>query len=413
LNSTASDHCLISKTLVKLGFGKSKKEESSFSINVFNSIAPIQADWDALVPSNHPLSSACYQIYESTSPSSISYRYAIVYHSQKTVMCVAFQVVRVKPENLRPPQMNEFLKYATHLMLNMHEILLLVCGNVFKDGLAGFYYQLEGLSTDQASELLTKCIEQVDKQEGLSAIMLKDLPNNGFNTPNLLKIERLEDDISMFMDINPLWKSLDDYQADLSKKYVARAKKILASASDIEVKEMGLGDIEANKKTLHTLYAQVLKHQAFTFGALKEDYFVEVKKHYGDAFSLKGLYLNGKLVAFFSTITHANELEVHYIGMDYAFNHSHNLYFYIHFLVLQQAIEQKKASLDMGRTSLEAKAILGCKPRYNATYISFKNSLAECSYGYFKKNLSESDSWKTRNPLKEVTPLQLSAIREN
>lgn len=405
----STEDCILAKTLISLGLCKTKKTPQQYEIKIFDSIEPICEDWDKLIPSNHSLSSTCYCIYEQSSPKNISYRYALVFENNKPVLAAVFQSIRIKPENLRSPQKSKFLKYITELMLNLHEILILVNGNVYKDGLEGVYYDQNKLDSEKANELFKNCIDLIDKKDCVSAVMLKDFPSD-FSPTTSTKNIKLEDDISMNLSVDAKWKSLDDYVNDLSKKYKARAQKILLSRNEIIIRELNLDQIEANKYEIHSLYNQVVARQSFTFGHLNENYFPATKTYLGDKLILKGLYLNDKLVAFYSAIEHDSKLEVHYVGIDYEYNQSHNLYFNIHFLALQDAILKKKSTLEMGRTTLEAKAILGCKPQYNNTYLEFKNSFAECCFGYFKKNLTESDSWKTRNPLKVAGKEQLAVI---
>ena len=405
----STENCILARTLVSLGFCKTKNVPQQYEIRIFDSIEGFREEWDKLIPVDHSLSSTSYCIYEQSSPKNISYRYALVSENNKPVLGAVFQSIRIKPENLRSPQKNKFLKYITELMLNLHEILILVNGNVYKDGLEGLYYDKNELDAEKANELFKNCIDLIEKKDGISAVLLKDFPTNIIPTTSTKNI-KLEDDILMNLSLDASWESLDNYINDLSKKYKARAQKILLSGKEIAIRELNSEQIEINKHEIHTLYNQVVARQPFTFGNLNENYFPAVKTYLGDKLSLKGLFLNDKLVAFYSTIEHDSKLEVHYVGIDYEYNQSHNLYFNIHFLALQDGILKKKSTLEMGRTTLEAKAILGCKPQYNNTYIEFKNSFAECCFGYFKKNLAEPDSWKTRNPLKAVVNHQLASI---
>lgn len=405
----STENCIVSKTLVSLGLCKTEKTPQQYEIQIFDSVTPIKDDWDKLIPPNHSLSSSCYNIYEQASPENINYRFALVTENDVPILGAIFQVIRIRPENLRGTHKNKFTKHVTELMLNLHEILVLVNGNVYKDGLEGLYFDRTKLAPNQANELLNNCIDMIDKKDCLSAVMLKDFPSD-LIPPSIPKSIKLDEDISMKFVLNPDWNSLQDYISSLSKKYMARAKKILLSGYEMTVKEFSSADIEANKTEIHALYNQVVSRQSFTFGHLNENYFPAVKTYLGAKLTLKGLYINEKLVGFYSTIDHDSELEVHYVGIDYDYNQSHNLYFNIHFWALEDAILKRKKTLEMGRTTLEAKAILGCKPHYNNTYLIFKNSFSEYCFGYFKKNLSESDSWKTRNPLKTVSSEQLAVV---
>ncbi|MBC7389373.1 MAG: hypothetical protein H7329_09195 [Opitutaceae bacterium] len=406
MNSTFFE-CPISKALNCLGlFTEEEKDEN---IVILNTLANHAVDWDQLIPKNHYLSSESCLANEKSYPKNIKALYAIIYKDKKPVFCSKFQDVRITSENIRKHKRGEFVRIATNLVLNIYELNLLVCGNVFKDGLTGFYYDHSVFNIEEANAALLKAIEKITRKECFSGVMLKDVPN-GFGFANDNRNFSFDNDISMNMDILPEWNSLEDYQKDLSKKYAARAKKILLSASEVIVRDFPLSDILNYTSELHNLYKQIIKHQSFVFGTLEENYFEEMKKAFPHSYSVKGMFLDNKLVGFYSTFENTNELEVHYVGIDYTFNSSHNLYFLIHFLTLKEAIEKRKSYLNMGRTSLEAKAILGCLPKYNNTFIHFLNPLAEKAFHYFKQNLSESDNWKTRNPLKVGGKLEEAVV---
>lgn len=407
MNSTSKDHCFISKALGNLGFGH--KKESPYSLRISHSTLQFQKDWDALLGSQIELSKEFSSLEDLCTAENIRYRYAIAYEGEKPVLCAVFQIIRIRPENLLTPLKNDFLRCATHLMLNWHDISLLVCGNVFREDFCGYYADPSALTKEEGVKLVIALADEVVNEEGASGVMLKDLSSDVLLSEDF-KFEKLEDDISMYLEIDPEWKDINGYLKVLSKKYAARAKKILASASELQVREMSLQDLEHAQEETHKLYLQVIHKQPYVFGTLSKGYFATQKKTWGHAFSVKGMYLNDKLVAFYSTFAHPTELEVHYVGIDYTFNQSHSLYFNIHFLALQDAMQWQKDTLNMGRTSLEAKAILGCKPKYNETYLRFNSSLAEFAYGYFKKNGKESDSWKERHPLKVVEASKVEVL---
>lgn len=399
LNTTANEYCLIHRTLDHIGLLKKKSGE--FQIHVTDSISIFENDWRDLVPNNHSLAVHHCKVYEQSAPNNISYRYAVAYQKERPVMCAMFQLIRITPENLRQPNKKAFLHFATNLMLQIHEINILVCGNVFKDGMAGFYHHPQLFKSSEVESTLNQILDKLQKEESVAAVMLKDVPEE-FKWAAEPKALKLEDDISMYLRIDPTWKTLDDYQAALSKKYVARAKKILGSAHEIAIKQLDEAALLSHQEQLYNLYKQVVNRQPFTFGALDKEYFLLTKQLLKEQFSVYGFFLGKELVAFCSTISSEDSLDVHYIGFDYSLNPLYNLYFNIHFLVLKEAILAQKRFLKMGRTTLEAKAILGCLPNYHTTYLSFKKPLAECAYSYFSKNLSESDSWKARNPFKNT-----------
>lgn len=367
-----------------------------FEFRIADSVRQFQKDWDSLVPESSIIHSKFCLVHEQACDPSIQYRYVIAYQEGRSVFATCFQLIRLKTDSIKKPIENEFLRFATHTLLSLHDIRLLVVGNVFKEENANQYH-FSLLSETQTKELLLYSIETVKDKECTAAILWKEMPSD-FPAP--VKSLKLEEDISMVLEIRAKWLKWDDYLLDLTKKYAARAKKIMTSCKDIQLKDLSLEEIEQNKSILQDLYEQVINKQGFVFGTLNENYWSAQKAAHKDHFHIKGLYLDGKMAAFMSTFNNQEELEVHYVGIDYQINQNIPLYFYIHFLALQEAIGSKKKRLLMGRTSLEAKAILGCSPVFHHTYIQFHHSLFDCAYGAIRKFMIETENWKTRSPLR-------------
>ena len=93
------------------------------------------------------------------------------------------------------------------------------------------------------------------------------------------------------------------------------------------------------------------------------------------------------MIGFYTYIFYTNEMETHYIGLDYAYNDTHKTYFNILFLSVQKMIERKYEKLELGRTAKEAKANLGAVPKQIFNYVKVKNPLAKITLNYFLKKL--------------------------
>jgi hypothetical protein len=110
------------------------------------------------------------------------------------------------------------------------------------------------------------------------------------------------------------------------------------------------------------------------------------------------------LIGFTSFIERGDQLEFHYIGIDYDYNHTHSLYFNMLFDGVEKAIMAGKKELELGRTAREAKANLGCRPVYFNDFIRIKSKtarlLADWIGGRFQTAMGEE--WKNRHPFKLV-----------
>jgi hypothetical protein len=153
---------------------------------------------------------------------------------------------------------------------------------------------------------------------------------------------------------------------------------------------------------MEQLYLQVTKKQLVSMGIINHSFFEELKKSLQDDYNVCGYFHGEKLVAFSSAILHDGEYDMNYIGFDYAYNQSHNLYFNILFHCLENAMSTGCHKLILGRTAPEAKAIMGCSPDYRFSFYKLRNVIVNWFYqmvaAYFKEQ--QGNKWKDRHPFK-------------
>ena len=90
-----------------------------------------------------------------------------------------------------------------------------------------------------------------------------------------------------------------------------------------------------------------------------------------------------------------------YIVFDYSRNDSLQLYFNILFFSVEQAIRMGKKKLILGRTALEAKARIGCKPVYLSTFLYIKNPLVRNLMLRAQQSIAANEGeWENRHPFK-------------
>lgn len=112
-------------------------------------------------------------------------------------------------------------------------------------------------------------------------------------------------------------------------------------------------------------------------------------------------YEGSEPVLFFSAWTHDEVLDMFYIGFDYSKNEERQLYFNILFFTIEEAIRLQKKKLILGRTALEAKARLGCKPKYLSTYLYIRNPIIRWVINRLHQNINSMEGeWENRHPFK-------------
>jgi hypothetical protein len=167
---------------------------------------------------------------------------------------------------------------------------------------------------------------------------------------------------------------------------------------------LSLQDIVDNASRIEFLYHQVADKQDVKMGILNAQYFVSMKETLQANFSVMGYFLDTELVAFSSYIFDNKAMEIHYIGIDYAYNDRHKIYFNILFDGLEMAMLHDKPTIALGRTTKEAKASAGASPIFINNYIWIKFGLPTLAFNFFYKWYSSqtNDAWKNRNPFKTI-----------
>ena len=100
---------------------------------------------------------------------------------------------------------------------------------------------------------------------------------------------------------------------------------------------------------------------------------------------------------------HEGAYDMNYIGFDYAYNQQLGLYFNMLFCCVQNAIAQGSHTLILGRTALEAKAILGCHPVPIKGYYKINNFIFRAITKQFTNRTAtqQGQLWMNRHPFKE------------
>jgi hypothetical protein len=209
-------------------------------------------------------------------------------------------------------------------------------------------------------------------------------------------------DVTMEFTRKTHWLSFEDYVKDLKKDYLKRAKKIMHSFDGIKRIELNATEILEQSADIQRLYWNVVNKQTIKLGTVNPLYFHQLKTDLQQDFEFHALYENETMVGFYTFIFYVNEMETHYIGLDYEANKKYKLYFNILFAGIQKMIERRDNKLELGRTAREAKANLGALPKQIFNYIRVTNPLVQITLNYFLKrfNKAEDQNQVGRSPLK-------------
>ena len=395
--------CLFANLLRKLfSMGSKAKPESNYLLT--NTVAAIQTQVQAL--QLHASSGITYEYLAAMEASlpEVAFRYVVITRQEQPVVLCYFQLFTVTSANFRGDG-NEGLKQRViNFFLDLNMVRVLISGNALRTENCCYCYNDKVLSRDEAIELLAATAEKIACDEKALAVVLKDirptpsaattLTKNGFSAP--------WKDQGMVLDLRTNWISLDDYINDLSRKYRARVTKILSAGSELVEKQLELADLEQYREDTFSLFQDVLDQQPFLLTSPAPDHLVQLKKCHGADFEVCGLFLDGKMVAFYSGFVHEHTYEVYHVGLNYQLNNKYQLYFNLLYGSLGRAIALKKSRLNLGRTSFDAKASMGA---HAEDYIYFFKSpkvpqrIVKRFADYFSS--FEDGKWRLRNPLRQ------------
>jgi hypothetical protein len=369
---------------------------------LYSSSAQLPAEWNALLPEGHALQTPQLSVTENSSLPDISHLYALIYVDDIPVAAAYFQVLNLKPGHINHHMVKPWQHRTWRFFTKTRRPKMLVSGHLFRHDTT-FFYHSPNISSYQAFQCFYDALNAALSKSCASAILVKDMPKDLVNhfqnhAPEYLL---LRNDISMEMNIDPTWCSIHDYEKSLKHKYAQRFRKVRQQWQNLEIKELSAEELAINKNTIHALYEQVAANQQVRLGLLSADFLPNLKKHYGDKLKIWAAYKDGEMTAFFSGWAKHDAFDMFYIGFDYSKNAELQSYFNILFFAVEQAIALKKSKLILGRTALDAKARIGCEPRYLQTFLFINNGFLRRFVLRKQKNVSlQEGDWEEKHPFK-------------
>lgn len=371
----------------------------------YTSAAALPQDWDLHLPYGHYLRRDSLAAHESIALPDVSYRYAVLCSAQGQILAQsAFQLLSLKPEHLSRDAAPAWQSRLWKIYTKTARPKMLIAGHLFRHDVQTFHYA-DVLPAYEAYRWYSIALKDLGRECGVQAVLVKEPPQAIVplflhHAPEFLL---LRNDSSMQMPIDPAWRGIQDYEKALKHKYAQRFRKLRGAISGLEIRELNTDEVRANAAAMFSLYQQVSGSQKVRVGLLNEAFLPELKAHYGDRLRVWGFYEGETLIAFASGWIYEDRFDMFYIGFDYALNAKYQLYFNILFFAVEQAIRFGAPKLVLGRTALEAKARVGCRPEYLNTFLYVTNPLLRSLVHRVMDRFTESGGdWEQRHPFKNA-----------
>ncbi len=397
------DKCLIGNYISKI-FPASVKSGKGDFLKVYKSVEEVQSVLHTLNADGKLELSLPYLTAMQRPVPGMEFRYAVLYHKHKPVLFGYFQLFTITSANFGLDEKGGMMRRIIRFLMDIKKVRVLILGNAMRNETCCFCYDRGMLDEIQAVSLLGSIAEEIASDECALAVVLKDIPDSDGARQWLAaqKYQTPWPDQLMILDVRPGWTSLDLYLEDLSRKYRARANKILASLGSVRVEKLEMDRVAQLETKIDGLFGNVLDSQRFLLTRPGTGHFTDLMKNYGDQFEVYGYFDGEELIAFFTAFITPDAYEMYYVGFDYSLNPERQLYFNILFAGLERAILNKKKHLNFGRTSFDAKASMGAQAVERKYYFKAPG-IPDAVTGWFVNFFSalEDGKWRLRNPLKQ------------
>ncbi len=380
------------------------KSRRGLSTVLFTDPEQLPEDWKKLIPEGHFLFGPLLHNPDLHCFPGIRMILVLVYQHEKPVAAAYFQYYRLHQDTFDTSKLGALRQLGWSAIHRLLKPGLLVAGHLFRHDIHSFY-AIPGTGDFEAYQYYKSAIDTALRKTCAGAVLVKDLPESlavlfQNHAPQYLL---LRNDISMELEIREEWSDLHDYEKALKHKYAQRFRKIRSSWRNVEVRELDATGVSEQQDLIFALYQQVSYRQPVRLGFLSKHYIPALKRLHPEQFHVWMVYENGHSVAFFSAWVKAEVFDMFYIGMDYSRNEQLQLYFNMLFFAVDQAIAAGKKRLILGRTALEAKARLGCQPRYLSSFLYIRNPVLRriVTAVQHRLQLQEGD-WAARHPFKDI-----------
>jgi hypothetical protein len=345
------------------------RSRAPFCIAVADRFAQLNAEaWEQVTRGGSFFHSAAYQrMFERVRPPNIEPRYALIFDGDLPVAAVCLQIVTIDHTHLGDTKRRRALRTIGAKM----KTRVLVCGNLLVYGLHGVAIAA-GTATEDREKVwhsVSEVIYRVRRAEKLAGstdvVLLKDFDVTARADSAILKklsYGVIETEPNMVLTVDPAWRSYEGYLQGLTSKYRSDIKnrvhrKFADSSASIEP----LDDVAAYEGELQSLYLQVHGNAGLRPFTVPSAYWPELCAASGARVFVARRA--GRMIGFIVSLIDGETAFAYHIGFDReAAGEGVPVYLRLLHASLAHAIESGARRVSFGRTALEPKARLGCRP---------------------------------------------------
>ena len=379
---------------------------SQYTATVFDNIDSIASDdWASLNCSNNIyFSSGFLKAFEESNPN-ITFKYIVIYNDNKAIGLANIQIISLGINViLKNIKISTVVKKSLHFLFCKYPLKILFCGNVFLSGEHGIFLNQE---IDKKAAFLVisetiKNISSLKENRPLHAIFIKDFYQDSLHiTDHLLPYNytKMKVEPNMIFKLASHWSSFEDYLVDLKSKYRIKVNKADNTSSVLTAKLFNEDDFKTYKNELQSLYENTIANANFNAQVLNLNTYIKLRALYKEKFIVKAYLIKDKLIGFLSALVNNNNLDAHFIGLDYELNKTYAIYPRILNDYVRLGIEQQVSQINFGRTASEIKTTIGATPENLICYTRHTRNSINKILTPFINNVKLKD-FKRHSPFK-------------
>jgi predicted N-acyltransferase len=376
-------------------------DPKEIDIKVHHSFAEIpEQEWRKIVHSSRFFLSYEYLGALSIAFPAIEYKFITAYQNNVIVGVASYQVIDFFGTSLYGyiPKVDNLLTRMMKMLFKKIHVKLVTVGNLISTGEKGWKFLTDDATAiDSVLRGVNLIKENIPHTTG--SFVNKVATQEYENIYKKYDYSHLEGEDEMHFFLNSKYATMKDYESAIHSKYRVRMKKIFAVSEGVEIRKLDAEYLKSHKSEINFLFDNVVEHAKFKLFTIDVQYFIKMKEAMPNLFFIDGYFYKGKLVSFVTYFLRENDLDVHYIGLDYESVHEIKLYNRILYDMLRIGIENDAEMICFGRTSHEIKSTIGAEPEKIHSYLKIHNKVYNLFLPFFLKKLKPIQ-WTQRSPFK-------------
>ena len=378
------------------------------TFQIYNSSEQLPEDWDAIAYGNIFLSRRYLKVLDVSAPANMICLFIGFFMAGKLEGAAISQFLDATllesfgegGRCLRRSIRNIVLKnFASHVLFMGNNMLTGNNSFVFSEKI-NVVNGLEAL--ENAAFSLQK--QFLDKKRKVHITVFKDFYDSqlpDFSAAGYDKYYRFTAQPNMIFHVPSAWKSFEDYQKALLKKYRDQYKRARKKAESLEKKKLSLQEIKSNEDRIYQLYSHVARNASFNTFFLAKNHFYALKELLGEDFLLYGYFQDGKLAGFSTLIRNGDTMETYFLGYDDQIQKEKMLYLNMLYDMIAYSINHGFKRIIFARTALEIKSSVGAEPESMSGFMAHTNALINKKAETIFKFVEPQVQWQQRHPFKD------------